>query len=262
MNYENILVERDGFIVKITFNRPKSLNALNSLTLRELENCLTVLQREEKDETRVVILAGAGEKAFVAGADISEMNAFGVEEARIFAELGHRVLDLIAEAHFPVIASISGFALGGGCEIMLACDLAYASEKARLGQPEVNLGVIPGFGGTQRLIRRVGLARAREIIYGCDMINAQKAKEIGLVLEVFPHEELEKEVRAVAEKIASKPPLAVAQAKRVTELGYDESLRAANELEQQAFALLFGTEDQGEGMKAFVEKRKADFKGR
>ena len=262
MTYENLLVEREGFIVKITFNRPKTLNALNSSTLRELESCLTRLRREEKDQTRVVILTGAGGKAFVAGADISEMSSFGVDDAREFAELGHRVLDLIPEAPFPVIAAINGFALGGGCEIMLACDLAYASDRAKLGQPEVNLGVIPGFGGTQRLIRRVGLARAREIVYGCDMIDAEKARDIGLILEVFPHDELESKVTGIAQHLASKAPLAISQAKRVTEKGYDESLWAAHELERQAFGLLFGTEDQTAGMKSFLEKTKAEFKGR
>ena len=262
MTFENLIVERDGFVVTISINRPKALNALNTATLRELKACLTELHQEELDQTRAVILTGAGDKAFVAGADISEMRDLGVEEARAFSALGHRVFDLIGAVPFPVIAAVNGYALGGGTELVLACDFAYASEKARFGQPEVNLGVTPGFGGTQRLIRRVGLHRAREMIYTGEMLDAQKAKEVHLILDVYPHEELMPHVREVAQVIASKAPIAVAQAKRVTELRYDEGLRAANQMEQQAFGLLFGTEDQKEGMRAFLEKRKAEFKGR
>lgn len=262
MNYENLLVERDGYVVTISINRPKALNALNTQTLRELKACLTDLHQEQLDRTRVVILTGAGEKAFVAGADIAEMANLSVEEGRAFSALGHRVFDLIGAVPFPVIAAVNGYALGGGTELVLACDFAYASEKAKFGQPEVNLGVTPGFGGTQRLIRRVGLHRAREMIYTGEILGADKAKEIHLILDVFSPEELMPKVREVARSIAAKAPIAVAQAKRVTELGYDEGLRAANQMEQQAFGLLFGTEDQKEGMKAFLEKRKAEFKGR
>jgi enoyl-CoA hydratase len=262
MNYENLLVEREGFVVTITFNRPKAMNALNSQTLRELKVCLTDLHQEERDRTRAVILVGAGDRAFVAGADIQEMSSFGVEEARAFSSLGHRVFDLIGAVPFPVIAAVNGYALGGGCELMLACDLAYASDRAKIGQPEVNLGVTPGFGGTQRLIRRVGLARARELVYTGDMIDAEKARDVRLVLDVFPHDALRERVRGIAQNIAAKAPLAVAQAKRVTEMGYDESLRAANQMEQQAFGLLFGTQDMHEGMKAFLDKRKPEFQGK
>ena len=261
MDFENLKVERDGYVVTITIDRPKALNALNTKTLRELKQCLTQIHHEARDETRAIVLTGAGDKAFVAGADISEMVDFGVEEARAFSSLGHRVFDLITAVPFPVIAAVNGYALGGGCELMLACDLAYASRKARFGQPEVNLGVTPGFGGTQRLIRRIGLARARELIYTGEMIDAERACAIGLVNDIFDHDSLMEHVHERAQLIASKAPLAVAQAKRVTEMGYDEGLRAANQLEQQAFGLLFGTEDMREGMRAFLEKRTPEFKG-
>ena len=262
MNFENLLIERDGFVVTITINRPKSLNALNSATLRDLKDCLRDIRRNQRDETRVIVLTGAGNQAFVAGADISEMVDFSSEDARAFSSLGHKVFDLIAAVPFPVIAAVNGFALGGGCELVLACDLAYAGDNAHFGQPEVNLGVTPGFGGTQRLIRRVGLGRAREIMYTGETINATKAHETGLILDVFPKAELAQEVHKIAQTIASKAPLAVAQAKRVTEMGYDEGLRAANQMEQQAFGLLFGTKDLREGMTAFLEKRGPDFQGR
>ncbi|RMG19676.1 MAG: enoyl-CoA hydratase/isomerase family protein [Deltaproteobacteria bacterium] len=262
MDFETLKVARDGYVVTITIDRPKALNALNTQTLRELKRCLTEIHHEARDETRVIVLTGAGEKAFVAGADISEMVDFGVEEARAFSSLGHRVFDLITAIPFPVIAAVNGYALGGGCELMLACDLAYASKKARFGQPEVNLGVTPGFGGTQRLIRRIGLARARELIYTGEIIDAERARDFGLVNDVFEHEELMERTCERAKLIASKAPLAIAQAKRVTEMGYDEGLRAANQLEQQAFGLLFGTEDMREGMRAFLEKRTPEFRGR
>lgn len=261
MDFENLMVERDGFIVTVTLNRPKALNALNSKTLRELKQCLTDLHQNHLSETRVVILTGAGKKAFVAGADIAEMIDFGVEQARAFSALGHRVFDLITAIPFPVIAAVNGFALGGGCELMLACDLAYASDNAKFGQPEVNLGVTPGFGGTQRLIRRVGLPIARELIYTGEIISAHRAKEIRLVLDVMSPDELMPMVLERARVIASKAPLAVAQAKRVTEMGFDEGLRAANQMEQQAFGLLFGTADMREGMAAFLEKRSPNFTG-
>jgi enoyl-CoA hydratase len=261
MSYDNLVVEREGYVVTVAINRPKAMNALNSHTLRELKACFTELHHDHRDETRVIVLTGTGDRAFVAGADISEMVELGVEEARAFSSLGHRVFDLLTAVPFPVIAAVNGYALGGGCELMLACDLAYCSEKARFGQPEVNLGVTPGFGGTQRLIRRVGLQRARELMYTGAMVDAAQAKEIGLVLDVFPAAELRGKVMAKAQEIAGKAPLAVAQAKRVTELGYDEGLRAANQMEQQAFGLLFGTSDMREGMKAFLEKRKPEFTG-
>jgi enoyl-CoA hydratase len=190
------------------------------------------------------------------------MAAMSAHEAYAFAAAGHGVGAAIEGARFPVIAAVNGFALGGGCELMLACDLAYAADGAQLGQPEVNLGVIPGFGGTQRLLRRVGIAKARELIYTGDMVGAEEAKRLGLVNDVFPAAELMDRVRAVALRIAGRGPLAVAAAKRVMLRGQDIESTSAHELEAQAFGVLFGTGDQREGMAAFLGKRPPTFSGR
>jgi enoyl-CoA hydratase len=207
-----------------------------------------------------VILTGEG-KAFVAGADIGAMSELTPARAKAFADQGHAIGALIESAPFPVIAAVNGFALGGGCELALACDFIYASEKAKFGQPEVKLGVIPGFGGTQRLARRVGVGRARELVYTGDMIDAAEALRIGLVNAVVPADQLLPKTLEVAKKIAAQGPLAIAAAKRVTLNGVDADLRAANELEATAFASLFLSDDQREGMRAFLDKRPASFKG-
>ncbi len=258
--HETLLVARDGAVATITLNRPDKLNALNEKLLTELGDVLTALDHDLA--VRVVILTGAGDKAFAAGADIAAMATLAPAAAHRFADLGHSVGTRLEQAHFPVLGAINGFALGGGCELALACDFLYASDKARFGQPEVNLGVIPGFGGTQRLARRVGVGRARELCYTGDMVNAEEALRIGLVNAVVPHAELLPRVREVATKIAGKGPLAIAQCKRVILRGADIPLSAANELEAQAFASLFGSADQREGMTAFLEKRPAKFEGR
>src|SRR5215472_4169337 len=260
MAFENIRLDVDGPQATLTIDRPKSLNALNAATLRELEAALRALAQNE--ELRALIITGAGEKAFVAGADIAQMASLSAAQARQFSALGHRVLHMIEALSAPTIAAVNGYALGGGCELAVACDLIYASERARFGQPEVGLGVIPGFGGTQRLARLVGRARAMELIFTGEPVDAAKAKEIGLALEVLPPDKLLEHCRAVAAKIAAKGPVAVAQAKRAMVFGADADLRSANELERQAFAVLFGTEDQREGMRAFLEKRPPAFKGR
>ncbi|MDB4995598.1 MAG: Enoyl-CoA hydratase [Myxococcaceae bacterium] len=258
-----VLVERDekagAGVVLCTINRPEKMNALNAEVVTALRDAFATLQTDPS--VRVVILTGAGEKAFVAGADIAAMSTMTTTEARAFAGLGHTVMHAIEAAHFPVIGAINGFALGGGCELALACDFLYASDKAKLGQPEVNLGVIPGFGGTQRLARRVGLARARELCMTGDIVGAEDALRMGLVNAVVPHAELLDRVRAVATKIASKGPLAIAECKRVLLRGADVALAPACELEADAFAALFATADQKEGMKAFLEKRPAAFTG-
>jgi enoyl-CoA hydratase len=257
---KTVLVAIDAGIATLTLNRPDKLNALNATLLGELHAALTALA--ENDGVRVAVLTGAGDKAFAAGADIAAMSEMTAAQARQFADLGHRIGAMIESAHFPVIAAVGGFALGGGCELALACDFIYASDKAKFGQPEVNLGVIPGFGGTQRLARRVGVARARELVMTGDIVDAEMAVRIGLVNAVVPHADLAAKVRDVAQKIASKGPLAIRQAKRVLARGLDVPLPTANELEAQAFAALFGSHDQREGMKAFIEKRKAAFEGR
>ena len=259
MTFENIKLEMQDGVAVLTVDRPKALNALNSKTFGEME---VALEQVATDKTlRALIVTGGGEKAFVAGADIAEMADFTPDQARRFSALGHGVMLMLESLSIPTIAAVSGFALGGGLELAMACDLIYASEKAKLGLPESNLAVIPGFGGTQRLARLVGKARAKELIFTADMIDAAKAKEIGLVLDVVPADRLMAHCREVAQKIATKGPVAVAEAKRVIEWGSDQDLRAACALEQQAFGLVFGTADQKEGMAAFMEKRKAAFQG-
>ncbi len=253
-----VLVERTEHIATVTISRPEKLNALDPTTVAELLRAVSELQH--RDPPRAVILTGAG-KAFVAGADIAAMSSMSTTDARRFAEAGHQVAALLETASFPVIAAVNGFALGGGCELALACDFIYASEKAKFGQPEVKLGVIPGFGGTQRLARRVGIGKARELCYTGDIIGAEEALRIGLVNAVFAPDDLLAKTREVAERIAQQGPLAVASAKRVLLRGEDQSLSSACELEVQAFAHLFGTADQREGMRAFVDKRAAKFTG-
>ncbi|HEX9244230.1 MAG TPA: enoyl-CoA hydratase-related protein [Anaeromyxobacter sp.] len=259
MAYENLLFEVDDGIAVLTFNRPKVLNALNAATIAELGEA--VAQVEGDRAIRGLVLTGAGEKAFVAGADIPAMSQMTALEARRFAETAHAILARMEALPIVTVAAVNGFALGGGCEVAMACDLVYAGEKAKFGQPEVNLGIIPGFGGTQRLTRRVGPSRALELVLSGDVIDAQKAKEIGLALEVLPAADLLAFAKGQARKVAGKGPLAVAVAKRLVREGADADLRTANELERQAFAGIFATDDAREGMKAFAEKRPAVFKG-
>lgn len=255
-----VLLEKQDHVATLTLNRPDKLNALNEELLRELGGHLRDLMMD--GSVRVVVLTGAGDKAFAAGADIGAMREMTPTQAKRFAGIGHHVGVGLESAPYAVIAAVNGFALGGGCELALACDFIYASDKAKFGQPEVNLGVIPGFGGTQRLARRVGDAKARELCMTGDMVGAEEALRIGLVNAVVPHAELLPKVREVAAKIASKGPLAIAAVKRVVLRGADVSLPTANELEATAFAALFGSADQREGMAAFLEKRAAKFEGR
>ncbi|MDQ3263051.1 MAG: enoyl-CoA hydratase-related protein [Myxococcota bacterium] len=260
MAYENIRLEFEDSLAILTIDRPKALNAFNTKALQETELALRFLAHNS--QLRALIVTGAGEKAFVAGADITEMAELTPNEAREFAGVGHRVFQLMESLSIPTIAAVNGFALGGGCELALCCDLIYASEKAKFGLPEVGLGVIPGFGGTQRLTRLVGRVRAKELIFTGEIIDAAKAKDIGLVLDVFPPDRLLPHCREMAAKMMKKAPLAIAQAKRVIEFGADSDLRAANELERQGFSMLFGSQDQREGMKAFLEKRTPVFQGK
>jgi enoyl-CoA hydratase len=262
MNTRRFLsVEHDGPVAIVTIQRPDKLNALNAEVIAELSEVFESLGAAGPEPVRCVVLTGTG-KAFVAGADIAEMAAMTPAEAKRFSDAGHRLMARIEAASFPVIAAVNGFALGGGCELALACDFIYASDVAKLGQPEVGLGVTPGFGGTARLARRVGVARARELVYTGDTIGATDALAIGLVNKVFPAADLLAKAREAAQKIASRGPLAVAAAKRVLLRGEGESLPAACELEALGFATLFGSEDQRTGMKAFLEKTKAAFAGR
>ena len=260
MSYENIRFESADAVGVLTIDRPKALNALDPATLREVLRCLRDVRREPG--IRALIVTGAGEKAFVAGADIAEMSKMSVIEARDMARLGQRVTSALEALPFPVIAAVNGFALGGGMELAMACDLVVASEKARFGQPEINLGIIPGFGGTQRLARRVGAPRAREMIYGGDMIDAETARQWGIVNRVVKPEELLAEARKLAASLAAKAPVALAQAKLAIQRGLDIDLENGLRLEAEAFAVTFSTEDRTEGMAAFLGKRAAKFSGK
>jgi enoyl-CoA hydratase len=258
--FEFVVVERAGHLATVTIQRPDKLNALNAKVVGELSRAFHELVHAS-EPVRAAVLTGTG-KAFVAGADIAEMSAMSSVEARRFAEAGQRLCALFEAAPFPILAAVNGFALGGGCELALACDFIYASDKAKIGQPEVLLGVIPGFGGTQRLARRVGVARARELVYTGDALTAEQAYAIGLVNAVVPDADLLARAKETAAKIASRGPLAIAAAKRVILKGEEMDLAGACELEAQAFAVLFGSEDQRTGMRAFVDKTKATFAGR
>lgn len=253
-------IDQEG-VALLTICREQHLNALDTATLREMEDALTSLAAMRDPAPRVLIVTGAG-KAFVSGASIDEMASLTPAQAIEFTELGHRVMDLIESLPIPTIAAVNGFALGGGCELALACDLVFASHRAKFGQPEVGLGITPGFGGTQRLVRAVGLQRARNLIFTGEPITAARAVEMGLALETILPDELIEHCRKVARKIATKAPLALAQAKRAINMGADADLKTGCALEKQSFALLFGTEDQKEGMRAFLEKRRPEFRGR
>jgi len=259
MQFENITLEYKGGAAIVTINRPKALNALNLQTLEELRYCLGELSGRE--EVAVVILTGGGEKSFVAGADISHMQKLEPLEARGFAKLGHEVGKLLEDMPQPVIAAVNGFALGGGCELAIACDIRYASENAKFGQPEVNLGVIPGFGGTQRLPRLIGKGLANELLFSGDIIDAAEALRIGLVNKVFPQEELLEKCLELAERIASRGPLAIKLCKEVVNHGMEMDLARACSYEGDLFSLCFSSAEQKEGMSAFLEKRTPQFKG-
>lgn len=260
MSFENVVLEREGQVAILTINRPTVLNALNEATLRELDQSLG--QLEEDRETRVVIITGAGEKAFVAGADISFMESLAPLEAKKFARLGQKVFSRIENLPQPVIAAINGFALGGGCELAMACDIRVASTKAKLGQPEVNLGLIPGFGGTQRLTRLVNPGLAKEILFTADTYDANTAHRIGLVNHVVTPEELMQFCMDMANRIASKGPVAVQLCKEAVNDGLEMDLEKALIHEADLFAVVFASEDKGEGIGAFLAKRKPEFAGK
>lgn len=259
MAYETIIFSVEENVGVIKFNRPKALNAINQSVVDELNDALN--QVENDDSIRVLILTGEGEKAFVAGADISHMAKFSPLEAQKFARDGQDLLFRLERLPIPVIACVNGFALGGGSEIAMACDFIYASEKAKLGQPEINLGIIPGFGGTQRLSRLVGKAMAKELCMTGVMISAREAKEIGMVNKVFPPDQLWEETLKTAKTLASKGRFSINAVKYCIERGYDVNLRDGCFMEGDAFALCLASPDGKEGMTAFLEKRKPEFKG-
>ncbi|HKT69222.1 MAG TPA: enoyl-CoA hydratase-related protein [Terriglobales bacterium] len=259
-NFENILFEKKNAIAYVTVNRPKVLNALNMATMEELRRAFHGIKQDT--EVRVVILTGAGEKAFIAGADISELARNNPVEAKAYTHQGQSVLNLIENCGKPVIACINGFALGGGCEIALACTMRLASETAKFGQPEVKLGIIPGYGGTQRLPRLVGKGLAMQLVLAGEMITAQEAHRIGLVNEVVTAAELIPRAEAIAQKIIANAPLAVQWAMEAVNKGMEMPLAEGLFLEATLFALCCATEDKKEGTTAFLEKRAAKFKGK
>ena len=257
--FEELSGENQG-ISLVTFNRPKVLNALDQKTFDELETVLDLV--EESNSIRVLVFTGAGEKAFVAGADISQFPHMSSEDAIQFATRGQTTFLRLLKLRQPTIAAVNGFALGGGCEFASACDFIYASETAKFGQPEVNLGIVPGYGGTQILARQIGKAMAKELIFSGKIIGAHEALEVGLVNKVCLPDKLLEEVLTVARLIVSRAPLAVAEAKKAIEEGYAKELSEALDVECKAFSNTFDTEDQKEGARAFLEKRKAKFIGR
>jgi enoyl-CoA hydratase len=260
MEYRNILFKIDEGIATITFNRPEVLNALNETSLNEFSHAMDGIAEDE--DIRVLILTGSGEKSFIAGADITEFLKFNVLKAKLFSEMGHRLVNKLQDLPIPVIAAVNGFALGGGCEVVLACDFVYASENAMFGLPEINLGIIPGFGGTQRLPRLIGKNRAKEMIFTGKMIPAAEAQAMGLVNTVCPQDQLMDEVLKVAKTIVSKGKVSLRAAKQAVNAGMDVDLKTGCRIETDAFAICLTSPDAKEGTLAFLEKRKARFEGK
>ncbi|MBW2602924.1 MAG: enoyl-CoA hydratase/isomerase family protein [Deltaproteobacteria bacterium] len=259
MECKNILFQVEEQIATITFNRPEVLNALNEASLKEFSHAVDNVAGDE--DIRVLILTGAGDKSFVAGADITEFLKFNALKAKIFSETGHGLVNKLQELPIPVIAAVNGFALGGGCEVVIACDFIYASENAMFGLPEINLGIIPGFGGTQRLPRLIGKNRAKEMIFTGKMIPAAEAQAIGLVNKVCAQDQLMDEVLNVAKIIVSKGKVSMRAAKQAINTGMDVDLKTGCRVEIDAFAICLASPDAKEGTQAFLEKRAADFKG-
>jgi len=260
MVYKNLLLEIEEGVALLVFNRSRALNALSAELLNEFHYALHEL--EENQEVKVIILTGAGNKAFVAGADIAAMKEMNSQDALDYSSLGHGCLSYMETMSKPVIAAVNGFALGGGTEVTLACDFIFASKNAKFGQPEINLGIIPGYGGTQRLARVLNKNIARELIYTGDMIDADKALELGLVNRIFSPEELIPETKKIAKKIAGKSTLAIKAAKHAINAGNDIDQQGGCEIEKKSFSRLFDGKDAKEGLTAFLEKRPAKFIGK
>lgn len=260
MNYENLILNVKDKISTLTINRPDKLNALNDKTFDELKRVL--LEIRDNDEIYVLIITGAGDKSFVAGADIAELNKCNFNTGKEFSKKGQKVFDLIENLGKPVIAAVNGFALGGGCELALACHIRIASDKAKFGQPEVNLGVIPGYGGTQRLARLINTGRAAEYILTGDIFDAEEALRIGLVNRIIPHENLMDEAKELAQKISSKGQIAIKSSLKSIISVNDFSQVEGLNLEAELFAKCCSTEDFVEGTSAFLEKRKPEFKNK
>ena len=253
----NILLEKKGLIAVATINRPKALNALNSEVLTDLDELVSAVKADA--DIRALVITGSGEKAFVAGADIGEMSTLTKEGGEAFGKHGNNVFRAIETLPIPTIAAVNGFALGGGCELAMSCDIILASEKAKFGQPEVGLGITPGFSGTQRLPRRVGIAKAKELIFSGRMIRADEAREIGLVNAIYAPEELLPGALEMARSFVKNAPIAVKYAKACIDRGMQMDMDDAIAVENELFAMCFATHDQKEGMGAFLEKRPAQF---
>lgn len=259
MEYKKLIIQDNGAVRVIKINNPDALNALNTAILKELDAAFTEVA--EDNGILAVVLTGEG-RAFVAGADISEMKSKNAIEGEIFGKLGASVFRKIELLPKPVIAAVNGFALGGGCELAMSCDIRLASAKAKFGQPEVGLGITPGFSGTQRMPRLIGMGKAKELIYTADIIDAAEAYRIGLVNHVYEPEALMEEAMKMAEKIASKAPIAVKNSKEAINRGIQTDMDSAVAIEAYLFGLCFASEDQKEGMTAFFEKRKANFQNK
>lgn len=260
MNFETILFELNGAVGTLTINRPQALNSLNDTVLRELKSFAD--QIKENKEVRVLIITGSGEKAFVAGADIKSMQGMSEAEAAAFSKMAQDSFNAIEALPFPVIAAVNGFALGGGCELALSCDIIYASEKAKFGLPEVTLGLLPCFGGTQRLPRAVGLYQAREMVFSGEFYTAAQCQAFGFVNKVFAPEALLEGATKLANTIATRGPVALALAKKSLNTGTEMTIDKGLEQEALLFGQLFNTSDSQEGIGAFIEKRAPDFKGK
>jgi len=259
MSYKNILLSKEENITILTINKPSTLNALNIELLRELDAAIDEINQD--DESYVLVITGQG-KAFVAGADIAEMKDMTSEQARQFAELGSSIFRKIEIMEKVVIAAVNGFALGGGCELAMSCDLRIAGEKAKFGQPEVGLGIIPGFSGTQRLSRLVGISKAKELIFTGDIINAEEAQKIGIVNKVVPQQEVLQQAMKIGQNIISKGQIAVRYSKTAINRGAECYIETGMIIEKDLFSLCFANEDQKEGMTAFIEKRAPAFKNK
>ena len=259
MAYEHIIFQAEEGIATITFNRPRALNALNAELLEEFSKALDEIETDEN--IRVLVLTGSGDKSFVAGADITELATFSPLTAKNFAQKGHAIIAKLQQLPIAVIAAVNGFALGGGTEIAIACDFIYASENAKFGQPEINLGLIPGFGGTQRLPRLIGSNMAKELVFTGKMISATEAENIGLVNKVVPQDQLMEEVIKTAREIAFKGKASLRAAKQTINFGLNADLATGIHIEVEGFGLCFGSSDSKEGTSAFLEKRKPEFKG-
>jgi enoyl-CoA hydratase len=260
MSLETLLVERDGPVAVVTLNRPKALNALSRLLLTELSGVVAAIAAD--DEVRAVVIIGAGDRAFAAGADISELHALDPAEAKRFAESGQALFEALERLGKPSIAAVHGFCVGGGCEMVMACTLRIAAETAQFGQPEIDIGFVPGFGGSQRLVRLVGRGRALALLLGGHRIGATEAERIGLVNKVVPAADLRSEAVALAKVLAAKAPLAVRYILDAVYTGADLPLPQANQLEATLFGMAAATSDAKEGTRAFLEKRKPGFQGK